>query len=78
MESHGLHAEGTGDWAGKRWDLVGDRDLFLSARGGDGGAGGRGEDGQHGSAGVNGQDSSQYQDATVRFVCMFFLVNQCT
>lgn len=74
MESHSLHAEGTGEWAGKRWDIVADRGLFLSARGGDGGAGGRGEDGQHGSAGVNGQDSSQYQDATVGPHVSFFFI----
>lgn len=65
LELHGIHAEGTGEWAGKRWEVAADKTLFLSARGGDGGDGGRGEDGQNGGYGVNGQDSTQEYDATV-------------
>lgn len=65
-ESRGILAEGTGELAGKRWEIADGNHLFLSARGGDGGAGGRGEDGQNGGRGMNGQDSSQYHDATVR------------
>lgn len=52
--------------AGKRWEIADGNHLFLSARGGDGGAGGHGEDGQNGGRGMNGQGSTQNQDATVR------------
>jgi hypothetical protein len=65
LEPSGIHGEGTGVWAGKQWEVAADKTLFLSARGGDGGAGGRGEDGQNGGHGMKGQDSTQFQDAAV-------------
>jgi hypothetical protein len=40
------------------------KDLFLSARGGDGEDGGTGGNGKTGSRGYSGQDATQYSDAS--------------
>lgn len=63
LEPHGIHTEGTAEWAGTRWEVAADKTLFLSARGGDGGAGGRGEDGQNGGHGISGVNATEHQDA---------------
>lgn len=54
---------GTTTCAGSEWEVSADKTLFLSARGGDGGAGGRGEDGQMGGAGIKGENASEYAEA---------------